>query len=189
MTTSNQRSYAAIGRVCVNWSDIEYQCQRIAEVTAPLLAVDCARPDVGLVLSVALAHMDVRNKIATAKVFLEQSSLPAALTRSVVKLLDRVDNDYRLERNRFVHDEWVVSKERSARSTLRPKIVKPQARQSRLLLGQTKMMSIDQMEEFADTLGDALHELAELGDCIEGHFLEVAPVLQAARDNEPATHS
>lgn len=186
MTTSNQRSYAAIGRVCVNWSDIEYQCQRIAEVTAPLLAVDCARSDVGLVLSVALAHMDVRNKIATAKAYLAQSSLPASLLKSVVSLLDRIDNDYRIERNRYVHDEWVVSKERSARSTVRPKIVKPQARQSRLLMGQTKMMTVEQMEEFADTLGDALHELAELGDCIEGHFLEIAPALRAAREASDA---
>lgn len=107
---STQRNYAAIGRVCAHWSDVEWFCQRISEVTAPFLAVDLGRKDASLVLTVALAHMDIRNKIATAKVFVERAGISRSLRRDVIRVLNRIDNEHRLERNRFIHDEWIVSK-------------------------------------------------------------------------------
>jgi len=182
MTTSDntQRGYAAIGRVCAHWSDIEWFCQRIVEVTAPFLATDFERDYVRHPLTIVLSHMDGRNRVATAKVFVEMSVLKSATKKKVTAALNRIDNELRPERNRYVHDEWIVSRHRAARTTLRPRITKEQARQNSCIKMETRIFSNEELEAFADTLGAAVSELLNLGNEIEAEYAVAAPSLKSS---------
>lgn len=163
-----QRIEAAIGQVCCRWSIIEHLVHDLCLHLASCLSVDFARSETRVPLHIALTNMDMRQRIAAAKAFASQA--PTANANFYDRLeaaLNRVDNELRLERNRYVHDLWSIGDDQKTieRFQQRTIVTRPQSRQRELSIGTTKpYASVEEVEAFVVKLEEAFYELCRFDD-------------------------
>jgi hypothetical protein len=110
----------AIGYVCIHWSDLETHINLILSQVTPLPGDGAAR--------CITNNADVRDKIQMLKAvgFLHKPS--DEWFEALSDVLDRIDNEIRPQRNRFIHDEWVdTGGPEPIRRTHKTALSKPQA--------------------------------------------------------------
>ena len=160
---------AAIGDVCMWWSNIEHEIHDLVLHLAMCLDPVFEKQGPFDVLHFTLSHMDVRQLIATAKslathVYDEHS--PAFYERAEI-ILNFVDNDLRPERNRYVHDLWAVEGATISRSRLEPKIHRPQSRTRAFsTYAISRYSDLAAVRSLGDTLEQTYQDLAELDNHI-----------------------
>ncbi len=156
----------AIGETCYWWSALEHLVHDICLHLAACLSVDFERSQTSIPLHIALSNMEMRQRIATAKAFASQA--PTASKTFYQRLeaeLNRIDNEHRTERNRYVHDLWLVGEDRKSVERLQSRTIvnRPQSRKLELQIGTTKSFaSIEQVEAFVDALQKSYQTLADL---------------------------
>lgn len=157
---STLNGYAAIGKVCARWSDIESFLQMLCNALARFNSHYFENKSADFVLSIAVLHLDVRGRVALAKVLLNGADGMIETGAEIEALLNKIDNDLRLERNRFVHDEWVISPESASRTYIKPKIINTQSRTRELSMATVKNFeSIDELEQFAKLLDEIVRQI------------------------------
>ena len=159
------RIEAAIGQTCFWWSTIEHLVHDLCLHLASCLSIDFDRSETRVPLHIALTNMDLRQRIATAKAFASQAPTanPTFYDR-FESLLNRLDNEFRNERNRYIHDLWGISDDRQTieRFQQRTIVTKPQSRRRELSIGTTKpYASVEEVEAFVALLEQCYHDLAE----------------------------
>lgn len=191
MTTSDntQRWYAAIGKACTLWSDIEWFLENICSALAPFHSHDFENDRVKFVLSQSILHMDIRNRVAFAKVLLNGAMVPTQISTPLEKLLNQIDNEMRSERNRMVHDEWLISEQWAMRSQIKPKIINTQSRTRELTMTTDKRYeTIEELEDFTNTLQNAIDQIIKFCIALEAEWKRegprIAQLQQAAWPNK-----
>lgn len=161
-----QRIDIAIGQTCYWWSRIEYLVHDLCLHLAHCLSLDFERSETIVPLHIALSNMELRQRIATAKAFASQApTAEKTFYDRFERVLNRVDNELRTERNRYVHDYWDIGDDQTTieRFQQRTIVTRPQSRQRELQIGTSKTYaSAQEVERFVDELYQTYMELSEL---------------------------
>mgnify|MGYP006919674258 CR=1 FL=1 len=142
----------AVGYVCVEWSLLEEAMDLMLASLIPLPADDVFR-----CISV---NADIRAKIQMAKGMCLAHGLE--WSNDLITVLDYIDNDLRVTRNRYVHDSWgadpaIGTTQRQAMI----KIAKPQSRKPRrLTLAQVHSRPLEGLWMLVERLIEARRWLA-----------------------------
>ena len=109
----------AIGYVCIWWSQLE---ARLDSFLAYLIGLE-----IGKISESITANADMREKVQMiiALAFIQKRNV--AWFERVKTLMDSIDNILRVERNRYIHDAWVIQAAKTIRRTRGTKIKRPQA--------------------------------------------------------------
>jgi hypothetical protein len=169
---SLDRVYYAIGQTCDWWSTLEHLVHDLCLHLAQCLSPDFAKSATNAPLHIALTNMGIRERIATAKAFASQAPTaePGFYSR-LESLLNRLDNELRSERNRYVHDLWMLSDagngiERIQQRTI---VTRPQSHQISLEIDTIKAFdSIENVEAFVSDLEKMHHSLVEIDGEVSG---------------------
>ena len=176
-----ERITRAVGEVCYWWAAIEHLVQDIAVHTAPLMHTAYEKPTVSIILHIALSNGDIRQTVAAAKAIAADTMMPPEMFDRLESQLNRIDNELRAERNRFVHDLWNLEEGGITRYKRGARVIRPQARRREFVLGTDKLyQSIEEVEAFARTLEQSWGDLAELEGDITTFYGSVAPSLKRA---------
>jgi hypothetical protein len=120
-------------------------------------------------LATALYNMELREIAATIKTAAVALQIPTALTDKLTQLLNVIDNDLRVQRNRYVHDQWVDEGDIAIRFQPGTRVTMLQARQPIHEFGRVKYYrTVEEIWGFVEQLEDAHERLdalqAELWD-------------------------
>jgi hypothetical protein len=155
----------AVGETCFWWASIEDVIMGISLHLSWWVDDAFERDGPWDTLHIALANMDLRAKIATAKALahkINEPKSPDFYERSEA-LLNFVDSTLRTERNRYVHDTWRVDGPRVVRSKIGPIVKRTQSRQRQLFMETgTYFAGPEEIQRFVDVLRQAYWDLAEL---------------------------
>jgi hypothetical protein len=145
-----------LGYLCLSWSWLD------SSINSMLRAL-IDSPDEETSAAIA-NNMDMRNscRAILALGFLKKPT--DAWYSELQKLVNEIDNDLRVERNRMVHDSWHNTGEEAFRLTTYAKISKVQARESALHFGEGKIVSPGQIRALCFRIFAAGGHLADLLD-------------------------
>lgn len=161
----------AIGAVCQNWASLERLIKSAIHILSRSYHPAFNDATAWGVVDIIVAHADIRDRISIAKIFASQSFLGMPLYNRFEAHLNRIDNELRLERNRFIHDDWMVTEQETVRTLRRPKVVRPQAFQVEVAWDTSKTFErIEDVEAFATEIQDAISTLIGLIDEIEASY-------------------
>lgn len=167
----------AVGQTCYWWSRIEHLVHDLCLHLASCLSVDFDKSENRVPLHIALTNMDMRQRIATAKAFASQApTADNTFFDRIERCLNRIDNELRIERNRYVHDFWGPGDELGTVERFQQKTVvtKPQSRTRELEIGTTKIYTgMEEVEAFVLRLEEAFRDLCEF----DGETAEMAAEL------------
>jgi hypothetical protein len=159
MDNTSDRIFSAVGGVCAWWSTLEETVHDFILHLAACLTPDFDKPEVRMVLHSALSNMDFRQLIATSKALASQA-LERPLYLRCETILNKIDNELRTERNRYVHDSWMAEGAKIERSKQGTVVSRPQSRSLDLRFETiTPFETIEKVEAFNATLEAAYHEL------------------------------
>jgi hypothetical protein len=96
----------AIGNVCILWATIEEHIHDLILHASVCIDPAFEADAVWDTLHTVVTNMELREKIATAKALIHKVDATGSLYDEAETLLNYIDNDLRLERNRYVHDYW-----------------------------------------------------------------------------------
>jgi hypothetical protein len=107
----------AIGYLCFEYARLERHVHHLIKELAGL-SDDLAD---------SIIPADFRDKLTTLKnlAFLKKTSI--GWYESVSSLIDRIDQEVRPQRNRYVHDYWLSMAEEPTKRHFNPKVTRPQA--------------------------------------------------------------
>jgi hypothetical protein len=166
---------SAIGRSCYWWSSIEIELQGLCASLARFNDRSFDREKVWEVLAISLSHMEIRQRVAVAKA-LAANGLDPDLYGEVESLLNHIDNDLRPERNRYVHDEWMMIDDSIVRRKHGAKVIRPQPRQLSVLKSTDRIYGYaDDVDEFAQRVAKAVTDLLTINSDLDELYLEVWP--------------
>ena len=109
----------AIGYVCIYWAALEHGIDSLLQTITPL--------EPGRISDCITANADIRAKMQMVKALSFARKPTDGWFEHVEEVINRIDNNLRLQRNRFIHDAW-VGLEPIKRRTRRTSIKRSQAR-------------------------------------------------------------
>lgn len=169
--TRDEQLAQTIGEVCLAWADIE---TLVHDMALHLAAYGNRAYDDDLVrhpLHVALSEMKLRERIHVAKALAHE--VHGDYYDRFSSLLNTIDTELTLERNRYVHDMWDTDGNVFLRFKPGPKVVRPQARQRVLMMGTEKQFKdISEVRKFIDHLEEAKSSLIEFENELAGLMIE-----------------
>ncbi len=151
-----------IGRSSYWWGNIELTLQSLCVNLARFNGKELDSEPVWNVLDTILSHMDLRQRIAVAKVLAAQGVDPD-LYGQIERLLNTIDNDLRNERNRFVHNHWRLEGDSIVRRRHGARVTRPQSRT--LAIHQStdrRYDSVAQIAEFTARVASTHDQLVAL---------------------------
>jgi len=152
----------AVGRVIIEWNRIEHVIAELAHRLAGCISAPLIGPS-GDVLRLALMNMDLRARISTTKAYAFQCQIYDGFYAELEKILNRVDNELRAERNKFVHSLWYCDFGQPSRVAIGTRIVKPQAGMLELVTSTSRdYSSIDEAAIFGAELAEAYNQIAAI---------------------------
>jgi len=158
---SSEKLSLAIGNVCVAWSLIEAHVGILIAHQIRAALRDQVNGMAATIFETMIQNMELRQRTQTAKaiaVGFSENVFPKVET-----LMNRIDNELRTERNRYVHDLWLQEGEGLVRIKPGTFIQYEQARRPVANLERRTLFSgVDEVETFAKTLNQVLGELMEL---------------------------
>lgn len=169
----------AIGEVCMQWAYIE---SIVADLALELAVYKSPGYDDDAVrhpLLVAVLHMKLRERISLAKALAHEVSQPVDYFDRLSTLLNIIDKELTIERNRFVHDSWEIYDNGIVRFAEGPKAIKRHpSGERRLSMGTEKTFaSVDEVRAFVTRLEETTSSLVALES-------ELAAIL-VARETPP----
>tara|TARA_R110000868_G_scaffold130514_2_gene340211 strand:+ start:112 stop:768 length:657 start_codon:yes stop_codon:yes gene_type:complete len=159
----------AIGHVCLSWREIEEMLHRIVLRLAEVIDPTIEHGPSSVTFHIILSECDLSRKIASAKAlaFIASGEEAGPLFVRTRELLNLIDKKLRLERNKYIHEEWIDLGERIVRGDPRARVSTPQSHSFALDLGQEKSFdSIEHVYEFASVLEAAAVDL----DALRNHI-------------------
>lgn len=151
-----------IGRSSYWWANIEHTLQSLCVNLARFADEDLDSEPVWSVLGTILSHMDVRQRVAVAKVLAAQSVDPD-LYGQIERLLNTIDNDLRNERNRFVHDHWNTDGDAIGRRKYGARVTRPQSRTLAITQSTDRMYDdVAEVAQFSGRVASAFDKLTTL---------------------------
>lgn len=158
-----KRIELAVGQSCLWWSTLEHIVHDLCLHLASCLSLDFEETVNRVTLHMALSNMDLRERIATAKAYASQApTANASFYNRTEKLLNRLDNELRPERNRFVHDLWMIDGETVEQFKAGTVVSRPQSHKLELSIGTAKPLKVEEVEAFAKALEQMFHDLVAI---------------------------
>ena len=160
-----------IGFVCKSYahleSDIDYFVQAMSGMRRGL-----SNP--------VTSSMDLSAKIEAAKLLAFEGKKTDDWYKECRTVLNIIQNEIRPERNRYVHDIWVLSKKSAIRVTNKPKIKKQQAHKPEELITSEVYVSADDVWALGEKIVSASlsissleHEYSGRGPYVKKPLLEL----------------
>jgi hypothetical protein len=150
----------ALGHVCIGWGQLELTLNML--LSSLLFADPPGNPPTGDQVKISQcisANADIREKIRMALAIGYLRRPDDVWFEKLKEVLDRIDNELRPERNRVIHDVWMVSISGSEHDIIRRRIQtrvkRPQASQSTLETEQTTIVAADEIWALSDRIRDA----------------------------------
>jgi nitrite reductase/ring-hydroxylating ferredoxin subunit len=172
----------AVGEVCVWWRRLEHVVEAVCYVACQFHNTAFEKPEIVMVVGMALSHADIRQKIAATKAIAGGSVMPEKPYATLERLLNRIDNELRVERNRCIHDMWDIEEGKITRTRGGAKIVRPQSHKRELQMEHTtEFASPAEVSKFAETLKEAFIELATFLEEMERGYAQIKPNLESAQ--------
>lgn len=155
----HDRIALTIGRVCYWWSAIEILTRDMCHHLSAVINRAFLDPAVSSPIYILADNMDMRERVIALKT-LACTALPLADFNRFESLLNRIDNEIRSERNRFVHDIWNVEENGIYRIKMGTRVQREQAfKVQPKLLSEKTYGSITEVEAFAETVEAAWRQL------------------------------
>jgi hypothetical protein len=155
-----------VGDVCLRWASIESVIHDIClHLADEIDGSDFSHRKAWDLLHVALSQMDIRQKIAVAKVYAHQikNPYPGDFYDRTESLLNYIDNAVRLERNRYIHDEWETEGSEIVRAKLGATVQRPQSHQRIIAIwSERRYQNLEAMREFVKNLEFVYADLVDL---------------------------
>jgi DNA polymerase III delta prime subunit len=117
----------AIGYVCVFWASLEDAIDILLTTLLPLEKITVTPEEKDRIAHAIVAGLDMRDKIKMLRAVAFLRKIDMSWFKKLTKILDRIDNELRIKRNRFVHDSWVAPQGRIQRINKQIKFKKPKA--------------------------------------------------------------
>jgi hypothetical protein len=117
----------AIGYICVFWGWLEGAVDALLITLLPLEKITVTPEEVKRIADAIVASLDMRDKIRILRAVAFVRKIDAKWFKRLMAVLDLVDNDLRMKRNRYVHDVWSAPRGRLRYTTRQTKFKKPQA--------------------------------------------------------------
>jgi len=114
-----ERITKGLGYICIFWAWLERGVDEMLEALIPLEEGDKSRA--------VVANINLRDKIRIIRALAFLQKFDDDWHKKLNALLDEIDNDLRVDRNRFIHDSWAKSGRMFERITRQTKFLKPQA--------------------------------------------------------------
>jgi hypothetical protein len=148
----------AIGYVCIKWSMLEAECDRLIEVLAPL--------EHGNASASILGHIDITEKIKIMRALGFLRKTTDAWYDRLDSALKNIDEDVRPKRNRFIHDTWLHKWSPQKTTVIRrqsgAKVTKPQSRQKTLSVFIETIVESSEIWDLAKTIQNVASEVSIL---------------------------
>jgi hypothetical protein len=130
----------AIGHLCIYWAALEDELDSLLEVLIPLESENRVKETVAW-------SIDFREKIRILGTVGFIRKINDEWYARLEKELNRLDNELRTVRNRYIHDMW-LGMTTIVRRTRKPRVVRPQARQLALEIHEDKIIEADDIWQF-----------------------------------------
>jgi hypothetical protein len=151
---------SAISKASIRWIRLEEMLRDLIITLSMYIHPAFEEREPMFVIGDITSNTGVRGLVASAKALAHRVDDPKDFYDRLEPLLNLIDNDYRAERNRFMHDEWIILPNTVNRYRRGSVVKRPQSHQ-RELTNRTKRQfeSMTEIEGFADKLDDALSQL------------------------------
>lgn len=140
------RLAVALGHICIGWSRLERDLDEFIELLAPLEAGDISRS--------VTAGMDIRDKVQAVRALAYLRKPNDRWFKTMLSILDYIDNDLRVRRNRYIHDGWYIPEGKLTRFQKQIKLEKPNSFQLRLVTERQFRDNISAIEMLATELSE-----------------------------------
>ena len=178
----------AIGEVAVWWSGVESMAHgialRLAIHNEPAFETETAVHQLNLIL----ANMGQRQLFAAVKALAFEGS-PNEFFPALEPVLNKLDNEIRVERNRYVHDSWFASGEAAERTSRSTKIVNRQGVRELLLNESETYSSFDEIDDLVKKLKGEYYKLEEVAEAISAQIAERQAQRQQQTQSRPPTNT
>lgn len=169
-----------IGNVSMKWSSIEGAIKAlIYDLTVYLSPAFENQDDEEPfhILLVILENMEIRNAITNAKALaFSIRDLPDFYDRAE-KVLNRIDNKHRNERNRIIHDQWALTGPFVRRLRRGTVVSRTPGSGEKVMRHRTitKYLGVSELVEFAEALDSEVRLINELGEELRLRLNEIRP--------------
>lgn len=136
----------ALGLVCIRWGRLDNALCEFIELLAPL--------EPGQISETITAELDIRVKIQIIKALAFLRHPSSEWLKKMLLLLDYIDNDLRIRRNRYIHDGWYRKNNGFFRAQRKIKFIKPQSFQLELQTVTKTHSKITDVKNLAKELDD-----------------------------------
>jgi hypothetical protein len=159
-----------IGRLCVLWSGLEW------DLTLLLAALSAVEDPTSK--NVLLGSMDMREKIPAVLALAFKRQRSERWFDSLSTLLNAIWNELRPERNRMVHDFWMIvpteaNPSQIQRVQFKPSVINTQSRTKQLKLAKSKAVTPEEIASLCDRVFETNLSLNKLR-----HEYEQTPLLR-----------
>ncbi|WP_305097397.1 hypothetical protein [Croceibacterium aestuarii] len=179
MTISLEDLHRAIGRVVYEWAHLEDGVDALVfDLAAILTRAFYDERGAGLAYMLLTSNLDLRANIATAKALALQAAedLPDLFVE-LDPVLNNIEGELRNERNRFVHDRWIILNEKIVRVKAGSKISRERGSgQHRLDIGTIKEFAqLSEVESVADHIAETRHAIFRFQDQLQEAYRQKFP--------------
>lgn len=170
-----------VGMVTIKWGVVEGAVKALIYDLAAYIspAIDSGGDDVTYqILLTLLENMELRASIANAKALAyEVKDIPGFYDR-VEALLNRIDNQHRNERNRYVHDQWHMVGPIIMRTKRGTSVERKQGSGEKVMRHRTtkQYLGPNELIQFARTLQQEADDLFAIGDELRLRLEEIRPL-------------
>lgn len=170
--------YHAIGMVVYEWAWLESE---VAALVFDLCAIHSSAfyDDQGADAAFFAFHanIDLRSNISVAKTLAFQSDFEAGLFEKTENILNRIGNDLRNERNRYVHDIWYVVEGSATRMQAGTRItrIKGSGAPSLATVKTQRYDKVEDVRAFANKIIEIREELRDLSSSAQEFYRKKYP--------------
>jgi hypothetical protein len=141
-----ERLANALGHICISWGRLENNLSQFIELLGPL--------EEGFPSEAITAGMDIRTKIQIIKALAHIRQPSKRWFKRITQILDYIDNDIRVRRNRCIHDAFFTPPGKLIRRMQQIKFERPQSFQFQLVTTRDIPIRITDIEMLAIELDD-----------------------------------
>lgn len=155
---TSELALQALGRSVIAWSYLE----RAVEHSLGILLGQCGMPfEESLVVA---TNVPLRDRVPLIATLAHRKYATRPWFSQLIELTNRVNNELRNRRNRIMHDSWAEGDEGflERRSSVKPKLVRPQARKYELVSPNFERVDYEDISAFITDCLTTANELSEV---------------------------
>jgi hypothetical protein len=168
----------SIGYICIYWAWLDDFLSEMIRKICPFDPRKMIASDLEQLDQIFRSHGDLRDKIKILRAVAFVRKWDPKWFQKLNTLLDRIDNDLRVKRNRMVHDCWFAPKRRLQRRTRQIKFKRPQSFALELSTAEHVPVRPSEVAALSRAILDALIKLVGLAVEFEDHQKLVDEAIQ-----------